>query len=314
MQVFARVVELESFTRAAAALGLSRARVTEVVQSLEQLLGAPLLVRTTRRLSATDQGREYLARAQQILADVAEAEAEMQRSRARARGKLRAAAPFALARLFLMPRLPALLRDHPELELELVLENRTPDLLREGLDCAITYGAPNDPELVARRLASTHLITCAAPSYLRERGTPQTPEALNEHAGIAFATRASSRAASWKFVRNGAPLEQRVSSRLRFNSMEACVDAAAAGLGVTQVLSTVAMGAIRAQRVAPILLEFASPGPELYLAYPPTRQTSARQRAFAEFVLSAFGEIDAGWAELSRRAQPAQRRKPRRGR
>jgi LysR family transcriptional regulator for bpeEF and oprC len=238
----------------------------------------------------------------------------VQRSRARARGKLRAAAPFALARLFLMPRLPALLRDHPELELELVLENRTPDLLREGLDCAITYGAPNDPELVARRLASTHLITCAAPSYLREHGTPSNPEALSAHVGIAFATRASSRAATWKFLRNGTAFEQRVGSRLRFNSMEACVDAAAAGLGITQVLSTVAMGAIRTQRVAPVLLDFASPGPELYLAYPPTRQASARQRAFAEFVLNAFAEIDTGWAELSRRTQPAPRRKARRRR
>ena len=301
MQVFARVVELGSFSLAARGLGLSRARVSEVVQELEEFLGAPLLFRTTRRVSLTDDGREYLARVQRILADVAEAEGEVQASRARARGVLRAGTPFALARLFLLPRLPQLLRDHPELGLELVLENHNIELLREGLDCAITYGAPTNTDLVARRLATTHLVTCAAPSYLERHGEPRTPQALERHSGIAFLARVGADNERWQFVRDGAKLLQRVPSRLSFNSMEACVEAAEAGLGVTQVLSSVATVAIRKRRLQPILLDYASPGPELFLAYPPNRHASARLKAFADFAIRSFSSIDQDWSELVRK-------------
>jgi LysR family transcriptional regulator for bpeEF and oprC len=306
MQVFARVVELGSFSRAATALSLSRARTSEAVQALEAALGTRLLHRTTRRLSLTDDGRAYYERVTRILADVAEAETEIVRSRGSARGRLRVDLPVALARLFVVPKLKGLLKRHPELELELRLENRSIDLTREGVDCAITYGEPEDPELVAQRLATTHLVTCAAPSYLERRGVPREPSELARHNAIAFLALRPARPTAWRFVRDGAEFSEEPRGNLAFNSMEACVDAAVAGLGTTQVLSSVAHIAIREGKLTPLLVDFASPGPTLFLAFPPNRHASARLRAFAQFAKEVFAAVDAGWQEIVALSRPKQ--------
>lgn len=298
MQVFARVVELGSFAQAASALSLSRARTSEAVQALEAALGTRLLHRTTRRLSLTDDGRAYYERVSRILSDIAEAETEIVRSRGSARGLLRVDLPVALARLFVVPNLPALLKRHPELELELRLENRSIDLTREGVDCVISYGAPQDTELVAQRLATTHLVTCAAPSYLERRGVPSEPSELARHTSIAFLSLSTARPTAWQFLREGNPFSREPRGNLAFNSMEACVDAAIAGLGMTQVLSSVAHTAIREGKLVPLLVDFASPGPTLFLAFPPNRHASARLRAFAQFARDVFAPVDAGWQEI----------------
>ena len=303
MQIFARVVELGSFNRAAEALGLSRARASEAVQALERSLGARLLHRSTRRLSLTDDGRVYYERVRVILADVAEAEASARGSRGSPQGRLRVDMPVALGRLFLLPELPKLFKRHPALEIELRLENRSIDLTREGIDCAVTYGEPLDHELVARRIASTHLVTCASPAYLSRRGTPRTPEALSEHACVAFLGVATGRPSPWEFLREGTRVTHAPHGNLAVNSMEACVDAAAEGLGVTQVLSAVAHEAIRARRLKPLLMDVAADGPGLYVVYAPNQQASARLRVFIDFVRELFSEVDAHFGGLLRAAQ-----------
>lgn len=314
MQIFARVVELGSFSRAAQAVGLSRARASEAVQALERALGAKLLHRSTRRLSLTDDGRAYYERVRIILADVAEAEAGAQGSRGTPHGRLRVDMPVALGRLFLLPELPKLFKRYPGLEIELRLENRSVDLAREGIDCAISYGEPLDRELVARRIASTHLVTCAAPSYLARHGTPRTPEALSKHACVAFLGLATARPSPWQFLRDGATVSHAPRGNLAVNSMEACVDAAAAGLGVTQVLSSVAHEAIRARRLTPLLMDLAAPGPPLYVVYAPNQQASARLRVFIEFVRELFSAMDADFGGLVRAAQSTRSAVPKRAR
>jgi LysR family transcriptional regulator for bpeEF and oprC len=310
MRAFARVAELGSFARAADSLELSRARVSELVAGLERSLGARLLHRTTRRLSLTDDGRAYYERCARILADVEEAEAQVARSRASPRGRLRVDMPMALARQFLVPALPRLLAQHPELALEVRLENRAIDLVEEGVDCAISYGEPRDADLVARRIGTTHLVTCTSPAWLARHGAPATPADLARYNAIAFLALATQRPADWVFERRGQRLAHRPAGNLAFNSMEACVEAASAGLGVTQVLSALAHGAIRAGRLAPVLIDWAAEGPALYLVYPPNRQQSARIRAFAEFAAGVFAAADAGWREIV----AAARRMPRRRR
>lgn len=308
MQIFARVVELGSFTQAASALGLSRARASEAVQSLEHALGARLLHRTTRHLSLTDDGRAYYERTRRILGDVAEAEAQASGSRRSPRGRLRVDMPVALGRLFLVPALPTLFRRHPGLEIELRLENRSIDSTREGVDCAISYGEPLDHELVARRIAGTHLVTCAAPAYLARRGVPRTPEALESHQCVAFLGVTTARPSPWEFVRAGARVTHAPRGRLAVNSMEACVDAAAAGLGVTQVLFSVARDAIRSGRLTPLLMGAAAPGPPLFVVYPPNQQASARLRVFIAFAEQLFSEIDTHFKELRSSAEASAER------
>ncbi|MGC4087810.1 MAG: LysR family transcriptional regulator [Polyangiaceae bacterium] len=311
LRVFARVVELGSFTRAADALELSRARTSEAIQALEQSLGARLLHRTTRRVSLTDDGRAYYERVRRILDDVTEADASVTSARKTARGKLRVDIPVALGRLFVLPQLPELFRRHPELELELRLENRSIDLAREGVDCAISLGTPHDEQLVARRIATTHLLTCASPAYLARRGEPTTPEQLEHHDCIAFLNLSTARPTAWEFRRRGARVSHAPRGNLAINSMEACVDAAAAGLGVTQVLSSLSYTAIRAGRLRPLLVEVAAPGPSLFAVYPPNLQASARLRVFVDFVAELFSRLDAHHEELVQSARAPRKRRQR---
>jgi LysR family transcriptional regulator for bpeEF and oprC len=299
MRIFARVAELGSFARAADALGLSRARVSEAVAGLERSLGARLVHRTTRRLSLSDDGRAFYDRVARILADVDEAETLVAHGRSQTRGRLRVDMPMALARLVVVPALPRLLARHPEIQLEVRLENRAINLVVEGVDCAISYGPPSDADLVARKVGTTHLVTCAAPAYLARHPAPRTPEALASHNAIAFLALATARPATWEFERAGVRRIHRPIGNLAFNSMEACVEAAQAGLGITQVLSSLAHRAIASKSLLPVLLDWATEGPSLYMVYPSNRQQSARIRAFIEFVTVIFREADAGWTDIS---------------
>lgn len=312
MRIFARVAELGSFARASDALALSRARVSEAVAGLERSLGARLVHRTTRRLALSDDGRAFYERVVRILADVDEAEAGVRRERSEPRGRLRVDMPMALARLVVLPALPRLLARHPEIQLEVRLENRALHLVAEGVDCAISYGPPSDTDLVARRLGTTHLITCASPEYLARHAAPRTPEALAAHNAIAFLALATSRPATWEFERAGVRRFYRPVGNLAFNSMEACVDAALAGLGITQVLSSLAHRAIVRGSLVPVLLDWATAGPSLYVVYPPNRQPSARVRAFIAFAAGVFAETDAGWNDIV--ARDAEASRPRRSR
>lgn len=288
MRVFARVAECGSFTRAASELGLSRARTSEAVSELERALGARLLHRTTRSVALSDDGRAYLERVRPILADLDDAEALFAGSKATLRGRLRVAMPMALARSFVVPALPAFLGRHPEIALEVRLENRALHLFEEGIDCAVSYGLPADTGLVAQSVCSTQLLTCAAPAYLARRGTPREPAQLEQHDCIAFLALDSARPAPWSFLQAGAPLSWHPRGQLGFNSMEACVEAAAAGLGVTQVLSSLAERALAGKRLRAVLGAYVAPGPGIYLVFPPQRQASARLRALLDFLRRAL--------------------------
>jgi LysR family transcriptional regulator for bpeEF and oprC len=305
MQIFVRVAELGSFARAADALQLSRARVSEAVANLERALETRLVHRTTRLVRLSEEGRLYYERCVGILADIAAAEAALAGAREVARGKLRVHVPVALARAFLLPALPQFLASHPELALEVRLENRAVDLLEEGLDCAVSYGTPRNTKLIARKLAGTTLLTCAAPRYLAARGTPLSPADLDQHECIPFLRTGT--AAEWLFQENAEPLTYNPRGRLAFNSMEACMDAAAAGLGIIQVLSALAHRPLLAQTLVPLLGAWTADGPPLYLVYPPQRPPSARLRAFLDFAREAFADLSGARRPTADAAVPSAR-------
>jgi LysR family transcriptional regulator for bpeEF and oprC len=302
MRVFVRVAELGSFTRAASALGLSRARVSEAVAELEQVLDARLLHRTTRHVALSDDGRVYYERARQLLVDLDDAEAALGGARASARGRLRVAMPMGLARSFVVPALPGFFAEHPELALEVRLNNRTLALLEDGVDCAISYGKPSDEGLVAQSILETHLLTTAAPGYLSRRGVPREPADLERHDCIAFLSLDSARPTPWSFAGGASSFAPQGS--VAFNSMEACVEAAVAGLGVTQVLSSLAERAIERGELSAVLAEHAAPGPRIYVVYPPHRQASPRLRALIEFLRDVFARGPRPPRARSRVARP----------
>src|SRR4029077_882854 len=172
------VVELGGFTKAADSLQLSKTTVSDLVQGLEKHLGVRLLQRTTRRVTVTPDGAGFYERCVQILADLDEAEAAIMQARVVPKGRLRVDVPGALARLFILPQLPAFLARYPDLRLELGMGLRPVHLLEEGIDCVVRFGTQADSSLVARRVGTMTHVCCASPAYLREHGTPKRPEEL----------------------------------------------------------------------------------------------------------------------------------------
>src|SRR5579862_8544757 len=201
MRSFARVAELHSFTRAADALGVSRAVVSTHVAELERHLKCQLFHRTTRRVGLTSDGAEYLGRCRRILAELAAADEAMRGTRVAVAGKLRVDVPVAFGRSLLIPALPRFTARYPELQLEVQLNDRVIDLITEEVDLVVRAGPVRVPHLIARRVVSTRLITCAAPEYLRAHGVPQDPEDLRRHKLIGHLSNSSHRPYKWLFQR-----------------------------------------------------------------------------------------------------------------
>ena len=212
MAVFVRAVEAESFSGAAQRLGVAKSVVSRRMASLEGRLGTSLFHRTTRRLSLTETGHAYYERARRILADVAEAEDVARRLQSELRGKLKVAAPMSFGSMHLSPAIAGFLVAHPQLEIELDLNDRRVDLVSEGHDLAIRIGKLPDSSLIVRRLAPCRHIVCASPAYLQARGEPRSPECLEgeRHDCLVYSNRAISE--EWRFRIGGEWHSVRVST------------------------------------------------------------------------------------------------------
>ena len=181
MRLFARVVETGGFSAVARETGTSQPTISRTVAALEAHLGVRLLNRSSRAVTLTDDGRQFYGLASSALEAVAEAEGCVGRRRGHPSGLLRLGTPVAFGRLHVAPRMPAFLERHPEVEVELVMNDAFVDLVGEGLDLAIRVGELADPALIARRIGTTRRVTVAAASYLDRRGIPEVPEDLSAH-------------------------------------------------------------------------------------------------------------------------------------
>ncbi|MFM2346690.1 MAG: hypothetical protein RL654_1443 [Pseudomonadota bacterium] len=302
MQVFVKAVDLGSFRAAADALGLSAQGVGKHVQALEQHLGMPLLVRTTRRQSLTDFGHDYLERARLILAELADAEQLAAQRRGVPSGRLRINAPVSFGVHALSPRLPEYMRTHPQVAVELTLANRTVDLVEEGLDVAFRVGVLPDSGLVARALAPYRLAVCASPAYLAGRAPLHTPWDLALHDCLGFAH--SELLTHWSFDGpDGAHVKVPVSSRHRFDQGEALLHAALAGLGILlQPLELLAPALAEGQLVE-LLPGWRVPTRPLHLVHAGGRRVTPALRSFIDFAVKAFGR-DSTSAELAQLGRP----------
>src|SRR5215467_15296883 len=201
MRSFVRVADLHSFTRAADALGLSRAVVSTHVAELERHLSCQLFHRTTRRVGLTADGAEYLTRCQRILGELEGADEAVRRTRLSPAGRLRVDVPVEFGRSLLIPALPQFTARYPDLQLEVQFNDRVVDLIREEIDLVVRVGAVREPHLIARRVVSTRLLTCASPEYLRTHGTPSSPEDLRRHKLVGYLPTGTRRPHRWVFQR-----------------------------------------------------------------------------------------------------------------
>ena len=287
MAVFARVVEAQSFTAAAAQLGMSRSAVSKAIAGLEDRLGARLLNRTTRRLALTEVGQAFYERCARIVAEAEEAELAVSRLQAAPRGILRLSAPVSFGMLHLASALPDFMRRYPELRVEIDLADRIVDLLEEGYDLAVRIGSLRDSSLIARRLADNHMVLCAAPSYWRRRGKPGEPRELTRHACLTYAYQRTP--SEWPFVGPGGRFSVRVDGPLLSNNGDLSLAAALAGLGVA-VLPCFLCGSHLAEgRLEAALQDWLPSAGGIHAVYPHGRHLSAKVRAFIDFLVERLG-------------------------
>ena len=289
LETFVRVAELGSFTRAADALGVPRASVTEWVQVLEGHLACTLLHRTTRRVSLTPEGVAFYERATGILQDLADAEDDLGGARGAPRGRLRVDVPAAAGRHVIAPALSEFCTRYPEIQLELGSSDRPVELLTEGVHCVIRGGLLHDEGLVARKLHEYRVITCAAPAYLAQHGVPASPAALDGHRFVNFFSAKTGRAFENEFVRGTEALKLQGEWAVAANDADTFVAAAVAGLGLAQVPLTRSVRALLdAGALRPVLAEWTVPPLPLYAMWPRRRDRSPRVHAFVEWVATLY--------------------------
>ena len=290
LHIFCRVVELNSFSRAADQLQLSNASITNHIAALEGHFGVRLLNRTTRKLSLTDDGRSCYERALRLLGEMTELEDALQGARLKPKGILRVDIPTAIGRIYIAPALPRFAAQYPELSLRVHVTDRDLDIVDERADVVIRMGELKDSNMVARLIYQSRSICCAAPAYLARHGTPATPQELAQHTCLGFIQPNSREIVPWEFTQNGETFTFAPQAHIAINHAESLIHAATTGAGVIQLLSSSLNPPIEIGALVPILKEWESPGPPVYVVYPQNRHLSPKVRAFVDFV----GELFAG--------------------
>ena len=290
MQVFRRVVETQSFTRAARSLRLSNAAVSKHVGALEERLNTKLIQRTTRRMSLTTAGAAYFERCKRILDDIDETEQALSGAVAKPHGLLRVNAPMSFSLLHISPLVPELLERWPALELDMSFTDRFVDVVEEGVDVVIRIAStlPDSATLLVQRLARAKQVLVASPSYLQRHGEPKALADIAKHACIVYSL--SRTPGAWEFVRDGAPVRVPVTGPLTFNNSLAIRDAVLAGLGLAVLPSFYVDAELRRRRLRALFGDAALPPLHIYAAYQRSKHLSAKVRVFVELLRERFGQ------------------------
>lgn len=282
--VFCEVVRQGSFTAAAAALHLSKGAVSKFVSRLEAQLGVRLLNRTTRRLTLTQAGEIFHARASRALAELQEAEREVSEHADRPRGHLRISAPTFYGAEVLAAHLAQFHARFPDISLELTLDNRMVDLVQERFDVAIRIAAPRDSSLVMRKLSDVPIVTCASPAYLRRCGRPMRPDQLPRHQCLIYTL--DSRPQEWTFVRpDGRHYSVAVDGPFRFNDDHVIRRAALDGLGILRMPKLFVEDALQRGDLQQLWPDSAAPRLALAAVYPSRRDLPTKVRTFVDFMV-----------------------------
>jgi len=285
LSIFVAVAEQGSFVAAARKLRRSPAAVSRAVAALEDRLGTRLLNRTTRAVALTDAGARYLDTGRRLLAELDDLDAGAAGERAAPRGVLAVTAPILFGRLHVLPIALDFLREHPAVDLRLLLLDRVVSLVDEGIDLGIRLGRLPDSTLRAIPAGSVRRAVYASPDYLARHGTPGAPQDLARHACVAFADGMAT-AERWSFGRDAIAVAVR--PRLAVNTAEAAVDAAVAGLGVTRVVTYQAAAMEQAGRLMRILREHEPPALPIQVIHPAGRHLPAKVRLFVDRAVAAL--------------------------
>lgn len=285
MRVFTRIVELGGFAKAADSLQLPRASVTILIKQLEAHLGVQLLQRTTRHVSPTLDGAAYYQRCVQLLTDLEETEAVFSTRRQNPRGTLSIDMPSGIGSLIVIPALPTFTALYPQIELEIGLNDRPVDLIREGVDCVLRGGPALDESLVARPLAMMEQLTLASPAYLERMGTPTCLEQLAGHQMVEYVSSASGKRFGLEFLLGSELHPINLPKVVAVNSSAGYFAACEAGYGLIQAPRYHALRQLAEGALVQVLPDVAVPKMALTALYPPHRQLSQRVRVFVDWLV-----------------------------
>lgn len=287
--IFARVVDAQSFTKAARALELPKSTVSRKISELEDRLGARLLYRTTRKLSLTDVGRTYYAHASRIVTELDEATRAVTQMQEAPRGLLRVTTPLNFS--YLAPMLTSFLVGFPEVQLEVNSTDRIVDLVEEGYDLGIRAGQLSDSSLITRALGVLRSYAVASPAYLKKHGVPASPGDLAKHDCLVFG--AARDRGTWKLVRDAKEASAKLRPRFIVNDFDILLQAALDGVGIAVLPADRCVGPIREKRLKRVLADWSSPPIPLQAIYPSTRLLSPKVKAFIDHLKQV---TPAAWA------------------
>jgi DNA-binding transcriptional LysR family regulator len=282
LELFIRVVDTGSFSAVARDQGIGQPAVSKAVVQLETWLGVSLLLRTTRSVVPTEAGRIFYERARRTIEEAEEAVLAARGSGCGLSGKLRVSTSVCFGRLHVIPHLSAFLAEHPDLEVELVLDDRQVDLVNEGIDLALRMGPMQDSNMIARRIAEGRRVVVATPAYLQRHGTPISPGELAGHQAILYSGRPGW--SSWTFRKAGQAVTVELQGRLKMTAAEGLREAVNADLGFTIASEWNFWPELKSGEVVALLEDWTLPSTHMSAVYPTGRLASTKARAFASFV------------------------------
>lgn len=286
MKVFCSVVENDSLAGASRTLNVSPSVVSKQLSGLEDRLGVRLLNRTTRRVSLTEVGSAYYERCKRILADVDEAEIAVSQAHSAPRGLLKLTAPTTFAHRHVAPHLPEFLDRYPEVEVQLMVNDRVVDLVDEGIDLAIRIAQLKDSSLIARKLAVNHRMLVASPDYLKKWGQPATPDQLSDHSLITYAP--GNPINDWHFMVDNQQKVLRAKGTLAMNNGDSVLQTVLAGGGLAMLAAFMAGEHVKSGKLVTLLEEYVREDVPIYAVYPSGRHLSPKVRAFVDFLVDLY--------------------------
>lgn len=286
MTSFVAVVDAGSFVAAADALGLSKAAISRQVGDLEQRLGSRLLHRTTRRLSLTDDGQLFYARAKELLAAIEEAESEITSRSGEPSGLLRINAPLTFGVMHLAPLWGRFAAAHPKVSLDIDLSDRIVDLVEEGYDLAVRITNLQSSQLVSRQLASSRMVLCASPEYLEQHGVPVHPHDLAAHRVISYSY--WSTRDEWRFTGPEGEVQVRTHPRIHANNGDTCRAAALDHQGIILQPDFLVRDDLRQGRLVELLPDYASLTIGIHAVYPSRKHLPIKTRRMVDFLVESF--------------------------
>ena len=287
METYITVVETGSFSAAAKRLKLGQPAVSKSIAQLEARLGVRLLLRSTRGLTATDAGLRFYEHVKRAIDEVTRAEDVVRDASSSLSGTLRVSAAVTFARLHILPRLKHFMQRHPGLHIDIVLDDRTIDLLEQGVDVSLRMGALSDSAMTARRIARSRRVVVGTPAYFADAGTPRTPAELSRHQAIIYSLRGGTE--SWSFSQNGKETAVVVSGRVSVSAAEGIRAAVFGDMGIAIASEWMFSPEIADGTVRTILDDWELPEIDLWAVFPAGRLVSAKARAFVAFVEEVMG-------------------------